>query len=267
LTVAFRLSPNIELLFTEAGPRPADRVRAAAAAGFDAVELWGTLHKDVPALAQACADSGVSVTCIAAEPRTNLALPGEDLSEFWMGLERSVENARLLGSPWLILGSGVGYPAVGRTWNHQRLVEILRKAVDRTRGSGVGLVLEAVNTRVDHPGMLIDHTCDAVSIARAVDDPTFGILYDTYHSATQGEDVGRTIADAGDLIRYVQIADAPGRGEPETGGIDWANVLSTLIAVGYTGPIGLEYYPKSETRLSVRAIHREVERLAEGGPQ
>ena len=43
----YQLSANIELLFTEAGPDYADRVRAAAAAGFDAVEIWGTFEKDL----------------------------------------------------------------------------------------------------------------------------------------------------------------------------------------------------------------------------
>lgn len=45
----YRLAPNIDLLFTEAGEAP-DRVRAAAAAGFDAVEMWGPTGKDIPAL-------------------------------------------------------------------------------------------------------------------------------------------------------------------------------------------------------------------------
>ena len=48
----YQLSPNIELLFTEAGPDAGDRVRAAAAAGFDAVEMWGTSDKDVDVAGQ-----------------------------------------------------------------------------------------------------------------------------------------------------------------------------------------------------------------------
>ena len=62
----YQLSPNIELLFTEAGPDLADRIRAAAAAGFDAVEMWGTSDKDVAALAKALADTGVSLTSLLA---------------------------------------------------------------------------------------------------------------------------------------------------------------------------------------------------------
>lgn len=57
----YQLSPNIELLFTEAGAHP-ERVRAAAAAGFDAVEMWGTSTVDVDELGTALADTGVSLT-------------------------------------------------------------------------------------------------------------------------------------------------------------------------------------------------------------
>ncbi len=113
--MAFQLSPNIELLFTEAGPDPAQRVRAAAAAGFDAVELWTTLDKDVPALAKAAAEAGVSVTSVLAEPRTNFAFPGTDLTAYLDGLERGVENARALGAPRIVL------MAAAKNQNAQRL--------------------------------------------------------------------------------------------------------------------------------------------------
>ena len=54
----YQLSPNIELLFTEAGPDPAARVRAAAAAGFDAVEMWGTLDRTSPPSPRRCPTAG-----------------------------------------------------------------------------------------------------------------------------------------------------------------------------------------------------------------
>ncbi|GIH64507.1 TIM barrel protein [Microbispora siamensis] len=239
----YQLSPNIELLFTEAGSDAADRVRAAAAAGFDAVEMWGTSDKDVKSLADALTETGVALTSLLAEPRTNFTLPGTDLGPFFEGLDRAVENARLLGCPRVVLGSGIGFPGAKRPQNLQKLVEVFSQAVERTRGSGVKLVLEPVNTRVDHPGALLDRTADAVLVARGVDSDSFGILYDLYHSVTEGEDPAKELANAAGLVDYVQIADAPGRGEPGSGAIDWPRHLSVLRAAGYNGPIGLEYFP------------------------
>jgi hydroxypyruvate isomerase len=250
----YQLSPNIELLFTEAGPDHADRIRAAAAAGFDTVEMWGTLDRDVPSLAKALADTGVTMTSVLAEPRTNFAMPWETMDAFFDGLARGVENARLLGCPRIVLGSGSGFGGAKRTRNHERLAEVFTEAVERTQGSGVKLVLEAVNTRVDHPGALLDHTADAVLVARAVGSDSFGLLYDLYHSITQGEDPAAALANAAGLVDYVQIADAPGRGEPGSGGVDWPARLGELRAAGYDGPLGLEYVPTVETTASVQYI-------------
>jgi hydroxypyruvate isomerase len=252
----YQLSPNIELLFTEAGEHP-DRVRAAAAAGFDAVEMWGTSTVDVDALAAALQETGVSLTSVLAEPRTNFALPWETLDAFFEGLERGVENARRLGVPRIVLGSGTGFAGQKRAQNLERLVEVFTQAVDRTRGSGVKLVLEAVNTRVDHPGALTDRTADAVIVARGVGSDSFGILYDLYHSIVEGEDPSKELDNAAGLVDYVQIADVPGRGQPGSGGLDWAAQLGVLRASGYDGPIGLEYFPTVGSEESVRHI-REV---------
>jgi hydroxypyruvate isomerase len=250
----YQLSPNIELLFTEAGPDTADRVRAAAAAGFDAVEMWGTTGKDVDALAKALADTGVALTSVLAEPRTNFTLPGTDLTAFFDGLDRGVEHARKLGCPRIVLGSGIGFPGMKRPQNLQRLIDVFTDAVQRTDDSGVTLVLEPVNTRVDHPGALLDRTADAVAVARAVGSPRFKILYDLYHSVTEGEDPATELANAAGLVGYVQIADVPGRGEPGSGSLDWTAQLSALRASGYDGPIGLEYFPTTASVASVAQI-------------
>ena len=114
----YQLSPNIELLFTEAGPD----LPPGCAPRLPRLRRrrdWGTLDKDVNSLAKALSDNGVTLTSVLAEPRTNFTLPGTDLGPFFDGLERGVENARLLGAPRIVLGSGVGFPAPSerRTWN------------------------------------------------------------------------------------------------------------------------------------------------------
>jgi hydroxypyruvate isomerase len=141
-----------------------------------------------------------------------------------------------------------------RPQNLQRLIDVFTDAVQRTDDSGVTLVLEPVNTRVDHPGALLDRTADAVAVARAVGSPRFKILYDLYHSVTEGEDPATELANAAGLVGYVQIADVPGRGEPGSGSLDWNAQLSALRSSDYDGPIGLEYFPTIESVASVAHI-------------
>ncbi len=42
---------------------------------------------------------------------------------------------------------------------------------------------------------------------------------------------------------YVEIADAPGRGWPGSGSIDWPGFFAVLGEFGYDGPAGLEVFP------------------------
>ncbi len=259
----YELAPNIELLFTEAGDYQ-DRVRAAAAAGFTAVEMWGPTGvdapaqpKDIPALKAALEETGTQLTAQLSEPRTQFMIPPWDHSEFFRRLDEGVEIAHALGTPRIVVGSGTGFGGWKRQVQLDKLIEIYQKAIAQIEGSGITLVLEPVNVRVDHPGSLLDRTAEGVYVARGVDSPFFGVLYDIYHSAVEGEDMAAELAAAGDIVKYVQLADAPGRGEPGTGDLDWPDRLRILRGAGYDGPIGLEYYPTTESAASVAYI-REV---------
>lgn len=256
----YQLAPNIELLFTEAGDYH-DRVRAAAAAGFDAVEMWGPTGvdapakpKDLPALKAALEETGTQLTAQLSEPRTQFMIPPRDHSEFYRKLDEGVTIAHDLGCPRIVVGSGTGFGGSKRQTQLDDLVAIYEKAIAQIDGSGITLVLEPVNVRVDHPGSLLDRTSEAVYVARGVNSPHFGVLYDIYHSAVEGEDMQAELANAGEIIKYVQLADAPGRGEPGSGSLDWAEKFSVLRASGYDGPIGLEYYPTIESVASVAFV-------------
>src|SRR6478609_11896245 len=250
----FQLSPNIDLLFAEAGESAADRVRAAAAAGFDAVEMWGPTGKDIPALKDALEETGVQLTSQLAEPRMQFMIPPRNHDPFYEGLDAGVEVAQQLGCPRMVVGSGTGFGGRKRQDQLDELIEIFTRGVAHIEGSGITLVLEPVNVRVDHPGALLDRTSEAVYVAKGVNSPNFGVLYDLYHSTVEGEDMAAELANAGDLIKYVQVADAPGRGEPGTGDLDWPATLAVLRGSGYDGPIGLEYYPQTASEESVRYI-------------
>ncbi|MBN9605337.1 MAG: TIM barrel protein [Actinomycetales bacterium] len=238
-------------------------MRAAVAAGFDAVEMWGPTSKDapatpkdLPALKAALEETGAVITAQLAEPRTQFMIPPRDHSAFYAGLDEGAAIAQELGVPRIVVGSGTGFGGSKRQTQLDELAEIYRRAIAQIEGSGVTLVLEPVNIRVDHPGALLDRTSEAVYVAQQVDSPFFGILYDLYHSTVEGEDVAAELANAGELLKYVQIADHPGRGEPGTGGIDWTARLGDLRQAGYDGPIGLEYYPTTDSAESVRYIQR-----------
>jgi len=119
----------------------------------------------------------------------------------------------------------------------------------------VTIMIEAVNTRFDHPGVLFSETTDSLAIVKGVDAPRVRLLYDMYHSITEGEDPAVVFPQVVDLVEHVQIADVPGRGEPGSGTIDWPKHLEMLRDAGYTGVVGIECHAtKTPTALALQYI-------------
>jgi hydroxypyruvate isomerase len=121
----------------------------------------------------------------------------------------------------------------------------------------VMLVLEPLNTEL-FATMYLVSTRLGLDIVEAVDSPNLRLLYDVYHSRVMGEDVREVLAGRTHLVAHVQVAGWPGRNEPGTGDLDYADVMQALADLGYTGPIGLEYFPTTD---SVTSIARAREAL------
>ncbi len=246
-------SANIELLYTD-HDKFEDRIAAAAADGFKYVEMWMTSLQDVNSLAAAAKSNGVEFSSCLAEPRFSFNMPGIDMNVFFDGLKDSIKAAQTIGSPRIVLGSGMGFPGKKRPAQLDTLAEAFIEADKVAKSEGIELVLEPINTRYDHPGALLDRTSEAVYIVDKVASDNFKILYDIYHSAMEHEDVLWILKNYKNQIGYVQLADTNGRHEPGTGDIDWKTVIPAVDAMGYTGPIGLEFYPSKNTTEAIQYI-------------
>jgi hydroxypyruvate isomerase len=148
-----------------------------------------------------------------------------------------------------------------RAQQHAIVVDALKAGAEIAAEHDVILVLENLNTRVDHPGTLFDHTSDCVAAIRDVGLPSLALLYDVYHSLQMRETPRNEIGDNIDLVSHIQIADLPGRTEPGSGTIDWAKVLREIRQLGYDGPVGLEYWPTTESKASLEHIRGIVSAL------
>jgi hydroxypyruvate isomerase len=242
----YELSANLEWLFTEDAPTTADRVRAAAAHGLPAVEIWSWRDKDIPALAAALRDTGVVLQTMCTEPMGRLVDPATH-GEFLAGLPESADVAERLGCPYLVVTAGDTLPGVPAGEQRAAVVAALTEAARLLEGREVTLLLENLNSRVDHVGTFLDDTAEVLSILREVGSPKVRLLYDAYHSWVMDERPEEVLADAGELLAHVQIADAPGRAEPGSGKVDFAHEITVLRELGYRGRLGLEYQPSTPT--------------------
>ncbi len=240
-----RYSACIEWLFATEEPDVANRIRAAKAAGLDAVEFWRFSSKDLDAIGAALAETGLTLAGILCEPTAPIVDPATH-DAFIEGVQTSLAVARRLGAKVIIAQTGDDQPGMARVAQHAAIVKVLKEAAKLLEGSGIVLALEPLNDRVDHPGYYLTSTEEGLDIIDEVARPEVRLLYDIYHAAVMGEEI-ELLAGRLDRVVHVHLADTPGRGAPGSGRLDYVERLHWLTAQGYDGLIGLEYKPGGPT--------------------
>jgi hydroxypyruvate isomerase len=239
-------SPCIEWLFADQHPDFCDRIRAAKAAGFQFVEFHLWRDKPLEDIRRTLDETGVKLSSMVVEPRRSLVDPAQH-DEFIAAVRDSIAAAKLVGAPALVVASGFTRPDVSRQEQHDAAVAALRQAARLAEAAGLMLLLEPLNTRVEHPGMYLESTVEALDIVEEVGSPNLKLLYDKYHSSVMDEVSEDVLGERFHLVGHVQVADMPGRHEPGSGVIDWPSFMATLKRLGYSGPVGLEYKPSGAT--------------------
>lgn len=236
-----RYSACIEWLFAAESPDFAGRIHAAKSAGLDAVEFWRFSNKDVDAVERALRETGLPLSSILCEPIAPLTDRAAH-ERFLEGVKVSLAAAKRLGAPVMIAQAGDEQAGISRAEQHASIVKVLKDAARLLEGSGVILALEPLNDRVDHPGYYLTSTEEGLDIIDEVGRPEIRLLYDIYHAAVMGETI-EVLDGRLDRVVHVHLADAPGRGEPGSGAMDWSDRLDWLEQRGYAGFVGLEYKP------------------------
>lgn len=254
-SIVIELSSCLELLFTEAGDDIGERVRAAHAAGYPAGEIWSWRVKNLDSLERALQETGLVLQTLCTDPMTRIVDPSTH-DEFLSGLGESIALAERLHSPFLVVTAGDELPGVPRAQQRDAVIAALRRAATLLAGHPVTLLLENLNSRVDHIGTFCDCTADVISILREVNSPLVTLLYDVYHSLVMDENPAEVLTGNMNLVGHIQIADVPGRHQPGTGTHDWAGLLDLFAHLGYQGRIGLEYRPIGGTLNSLTLIRK-----------
>lgn len=245
-----RFAANLSLMFTE---RPLlERFAAAAAAGFDAVEILFPYDHPAERLAAELRRHGLTLALFnlppgdwAAGERGIACLPGRE-AEFREGVARAVAYAGVLGNRRLHCMAGVVPPDLERDAALDTYVANLRHAAAACREAGLTLLVEPINGR-DMPGYLMNRTELARAVIERVGAPNLRLQLDLYHCQISEGDLATRIRANADLTAHVQIAGAPDRHEPDQGEIRYPYLFDVLAATGYDGFIGCEYRPKGRT--------------------
>jgi hydroxypyruvate isomerase len=267
---------NCSLLFTEEPllRRPA----AARAAGFSAIEFWWPFAAPVPsdrevdAFIAAIDEAGVALTGLnffagdLAGPDCGvLSVPGRS-SQFRDNIDVVAGIGGRLGVRGFNALYGNRVDGVAPAAQDELALENITLAAKAAAGIGGTVLIEPVSGPKPYPLRTADDAVTVVSRARAAGAANVGFLCDLYHLASNGDDIDAAIAAHAGVTAHVQIADAPGRGEPGSGELDLDRYLTALAEHGYRGWVSLEYKPTGTTEASLAWLPVERRGAPSAGP-
>ncbi len=250
-----KFSANLGFLWADR-PLP-DAIRAAKAAGFDAVELhW---PYDVPAseVADVLAETGLP--CLGLNTRRGdvaagenglSALPGREV-EARAAIDEALSYGQAIGARNVHVMAGVAEGSMA----HDAFLGNLTYACEAAAPLGIGLLIEPLN-RYDAPGYFLQTTTQAIEIIDAVGHAGLRLMFDCYHVQLTEGDLTHRLTDLLPYIGHIQFASVPDRGAPDHGELDYNHVFSVIEGLGYGRPLGAEYKPKGDTDDTLRWLQR-----------
>src|SRR4051794_23060251 len=226
-----------------------DKLTAAAAAGFDAVELFEPDLVNAPQspaeVRRRCADLGLEIALY--QPLRDVeALPDEPFAASLRRAERKFAVMEQLGADTVLACSNVSPHAID---DDDLAAAQLRTLADRAADRGIRIAYEALAW-----GRHVREYDHAWRIVRAADHPNLGTCLDSFHILSRGSDPAGIRDIPGEKIFFLQLADAPElvmdvlqwsrhyRCFPGQGGFDLGAFLGHVLATGYAGPLSLEVF-------------------------
>ncbi|MCR9126740.1 MAG: TIM barrel protein [Rhodobacteraceae bacterium] len=241
-----RFSANLGFLWADR-PLP-DAIRAAAAAGFDAVECHWPYDTPAGAVVAALRETGLPMLGlntrrgdVAAGDNGLAALPGREA------------QARAAIDEALAYGAGIGARAVhvmaGRATGAAADAVFranLRHAAAGAAEKGMTILIEPLN-RHDAPGYFLRTTDQARAIIEDLGLGNLRLMFDCYHVQITEGDLTRRLHMLLPVIGHIQFASVPDRAAPDRGEVSYAHVFRTIADAGWTMPLGAEYKPGGDT--------------------
>jgi hydroxypyruvate isomerase len=257
-TSAFPLSVMLWTVFTDL---PFDqRLAKVAEAGYSNVELvgeynaqhWSQADFDRANAARRRLGIHFDATAGLANGVANPATREAFLAE----LTAALKPMETLDCPAMIVLSGNVDPGLTRDEQHQASIETLKRAAAliegrQIAGQPVRLLLECIHLE-ENPRYFLTSAAEAIQIVRAVNHPQVQFLYDIFHEQMSYGDLIEKLDKHIDVIGLIHIADVPGRHQPGSGEINYANIYRKLAQLNYRHNVAMEFYPIGDPVAALR---------------
>jgi hydroxypyruvate isomerase len=265
-----RFSICLEMIYPELDfLARAERVRQA---GFTAVEFWAWSDKDLVGLKR-LVEQGLQIATFSGQRKGSLVDP-RDWEVYRREVQESIPVARSLGCDRLmvlteeLMADGSArptHPDLTAGEKRTNVVRGLRGLVRVAEQEGTVLLLEPLNTLVDHPGYFLASAREGFAMVEEVGSLNVRLLYDSYHMQIMEGNVTQSLVQHLPLVGHIHVADVPGRHEPGTGELNYEYVLHALADAGYAGAVGFEFSPQGRTDEALGRIAKLRDHLRSHG--
>jgi hydroxypyruvate isomerase len=231
-------------------------VLAAAEAGFTAIDLVP------PEYWSMVSDHGLAISAIQGHLPLTIGLNRLDLHDrLAEEISANIAHAKRLGVPNVICFSG-NREGLDDSKGIEVTAAGFARVAPLAEEAGVTLVMELLNSKVDHPDYQADHTAWGAQVCRAVSSPRVKLLYDVYHMQIMEGDIIRTIRANWEMIGEYHTAGNPGRSDlDENQELYYPPILRTIKETGFSGYIAHEFVPKGDPVASLRTVFRQCDSL------
>ena len=217
-----------------------DAIKMVRELGYDCAETYKWQGLDLDKVRGTCEENGVELLSMCT---TEFRMTTPENRKLWLeGLKESCAAAKKVGASRLItqVGQDTGAP---REEQHASIVAGLKAGAPILEEYGITVMIEPLNTYVNHPGYYLWSAVEAFDIVREVESPCVKVIFDIYHQQVMEGNIIPNIVNNLDLIAHLHGAGHPGRHEMQDGENDYKNIIKAVDAAGDTGALGLEYIP------------------------
>ena len=253
---SFRLSVRVEPLFKNMSlPLQMEKV---AEAGYKGFEFGNWRAQDAGEITKLAHKLGIECACIVGNRAVNpkgmgLTNPA-DREGFLNEIRASVEAAKRYETSRMVTLTGNEVSGMSREAQHQSIVEGLKAAHDIVAPSKITLIVEPLNTLVNHAGYYLNYTREAFDIIREIGSPYVKILFDIYHVQIMEGNLIDTIRKNIAAIGHFHVGDVPGRHEPGTGEINYGTVFKTIHELRFPDFVAMEYNPSKDPMVTLAEV-------------
>ena len=139
-------------------------------------------------------------------------------------------------------------------------IAVLSDVAQDAEAAGVNLIMELLNSKVDHPDYQCDNTPFGVKVVEGVNSPRVKLLYDIYHMQIMEGDLIRTIRDNHQHFAHYHTAGNPGRNDlDQKQEIYYPAVARAIAETGYDGWLGHEFSPKGDALAALKQAYQQCD--------